>query len=230
MDEPYLRFCRPCNATHLYEMPFRLAAIRAGLELQPGTSPPVLQRIPRFEIAAEANPQHDVIRGYLRLFGPATPKQAAEFIDAPVAEVKARWPQDAVPVDVVVDGQNGRQREPRWVLEDDLESVRDVEAVGDQQVRLLGPFDPYLQVRDRQLLVPDSARVKELWPTLGRPGAVLVGPEIAGTWRPRASGRKLRVVVRMWDDAPPTVWRRVEEQAERLAAFRSVDLAEVAAE
>jgi hypothetical protein len=34
MDPPYLRFCRPCNTTHLYEMPFRLAALRAGLELQ----------------------------------------------------------------------------------------------------------------------------------------------------------------------------------------------------
>jgi hypothetical protein len=39
MDKPYLRYCRPCQATHLYEQPFRLAALRAGLELEPGTSP-----------------------------------------------------------------------------------------------------------------------------------------------------------------------------------------------
>jgi hypothetical protein len=229
VDEPYLRFCRPCNATHLYEMPFRLAAIRAGLELQPGTSPPVLQRIPRFKAAKRPNPEHDVIRGYLHLFGPATPKQAAEFIDAPVKDVKARWPQDAVPVDVTFDSENG-QREQRWVLEEDLESVRLTDHEDGTQVRLLGAFDPYLQVRDRQLLVPDSARSKELWPTLGRPGAVLVGSEVAGTWRPRASGRKLRVAVRMWDDVPQAVWQRVEEQAERLAAFRGVTLAEIAAE
>ncbi|HEY2096041.1 MAG TPA: crosslink repair DNA glycosylase YcaQ family protein, partial [Pseudonocardia sp.] len=38
LDPPYLRFCRSCDATHLYEMPFRLAALRAGLELRPGTS------------------------------------------------------------------------------------------------------------------------------------------------------------------------------------------------
>lgn len=46
MSEPYLRFCRPCNTTHLYEMPCRLAALQAGLELRPGTSPPILERIP----------------------------------------------------------------------------------------------------------------------------------------------------------------------------------------
>ncbi len=85
-------------------------------------------------------------------------------------------------------------------------------------------------MRDRQLLVRDTDRAKELWRTLGRPGAVLVGPEVAGTWRPRASGRKLRVAVRMWGEVPRAVWKRVEEQAERLAAFRGVTLAEVAAE
>jgi hypothetical protein len=54
MNPPYLRFCRACNATHLYEMPFRLAALRAGLELEAGTSPPVLRPVPGFERAAEA--------------------------------------------------------------------------------------------------------------------------------------------------------------------------------
>lgn len=39
MPQPYLRHCRPCATTHVYEMPFRLAAVRAGLELQPDTSP-----------------------------------------------------------------------------------------------------------------------------------------------------------------------------------------------
>lgn len=57
MDPPYLRFCRACNATHLYEMPFRLAALRAGLELEGDTSPPVLRRVPGFKRAAKATRQ-----------------------------------------------------------------------------------------------------------------------------------------------------------------------------
>ncbi len=35
LAEPYLRFCRSCDATHVYEMPFRLAAPQAGLEQAP---------------------------------------------------------------------------------------------------------------------------------------------------------------------------------------------------
>src|SRR3954469_8438247 len=60
MPEPHLRFCRPCDATHLYEMPFRLAALRAGLELEPGTSPPVLRPVPGLTPAATAPPHLDV--------------------------------------------------------------------------------------------------------------------------------------------------------------------------
>ncbi len=42
---PYVRECVPCGrVVHVWEMPFRLAATRAGLELEPGTSPPVLRR------------------------------------------------------------------------------------------------------------------------------------------------------------------------------------------
>ncbi|MBX6388965.1 MAG: winged helix DNA-binding domain-containing protein, partial [Frankia sp.] len=48
LDQPYLRHCRPCNAIHPYEQLFRLSALRAGLELELGTSPPVLRPIPGY--------------------------------------------------------------------------------------------------------------------------------------------------------------------------------------
>ncbi len=218
LPEPYLRFCRPCNATHRHEMPFRLAAIRAGLELEAGTSPPVLRPIPGFTAAGAAGGRHDVIHAYLRLLGPATPKHVAEYLDAPVKEVKARWPDDAV--QVVVDG------ETRWALADDRERLAGA-AGSVSATRLLGPFDLFLQARDRNLLVPDRDRAKELWPVLGRPGAVLVDGEIAGTWRPRKSGSKLTVRVEPWRSLPAAARRQVTEQAEALAGFRGVSLAGV---
>jgi hypothetical protein len=208
LPEPYLRYCRPCDAVHLYEMPFRLAALRAGLELQPGTSPPVLRPIPGFAPADGTSPSHDVVRGYLRLLGPATPSQVAAYLDAPVKEVRARWPDEAV--EVAVDGQAA------WVL-------TPVDEIGGDPVsvtRLLGPFDLYLQARDRELLVPDPARRKELWPTLGRPGAVLLDGDIAGTWRPRKARKAVRVEVRPWRRLTASQRRSIEAEADRLADFR----------
>jgi hypothetical protein len=216
LDPPYLRACRPCNATHVHEQSFRLAALRAGLELQPDTSPPVLQPLPDFA-PADAVPAHlDVVRSYLRLHGPATPQQVAGYLDAPVKDVHAHWPEDAV--DVRVDGER------RWALAADV-AAPDGGPV--RVTRLLGPFDPYLQTRDRSLLVPDPAHAKDLWRTLGRPGGVLVDGEVAGTWRPRKSGQRLTVTVELWRQVRATVRTELREQAERLAACRGVTLAGV---
>ncbi|HEY8452966.1 MAG: crosslink repair DNA glycosylase YcaQ family protein [Micromonosporaceae bacterium] len=216
MDEPYLRYCRSCNATHLYEQTFRLAALRAGLQLREGTSPPVLEPIPGFAPAETYPPRLDVVRGYLHLLGPATPQMVAGYLDAPVADVKRRWPQDVV--EVSVDGER------RFALAADADALS---APPPTVTRLLGPFDLFLQARDRSLLVPDAGLAKALWPVLGRPGAVLVNGEIAGTWRPRQSGNRLRVQVELWAPAPPPVRAAIGAQAERLAAYRGVELAGV---
>ncbi|MCF0093762.1 winged helix DNA-binding domain-containing protein [Micromonospora sp. MH99] len=216
LPEPYLRFCRVCDATHLYEMPFRLAAARAGLELQLDTSPPVLRRITGFRKASAPADRFDVIRAYLRLLGPATPKQVAGYLDAPVKDVKARWPDDVV--EVTVDGES------RSLLAADEEALT---SAGGGVTRLLGPFDLFLQAKDRATLAPDAARAKELWPVLGRPGAVLVDGDLVGTWRPRKSGRTLTVAVQPWQRLSTGTREAITAQAERLAAHREVSLAGV---
>lgn len=214
LDAPYLRECRSCDAVHAYEQPFRLAALRAGLELEPDTSPPVLRRIPGWRGPTADVPQHlEPVRGVLRFLGPATPKLVAGYLDAPVAEVSARWPEDVETVEV-----DGRRLD---VLADDVPALS--EAAGTGVVRLLGPFDLFLQGRDRDLVVPDPAARKDLWRSLGRPGAVLADDEIVGSWRPRASGGKLRLAVSIWDGADPP--DGLDAEAERLAAFRGVSFA-----
>lgn len=233
LDAAYLRSCRPCDTTHVYEMPFRLAALQAGLELEPGTSPPVLRRVSGLRpslyrrLAVEADARFNAIRNHLRFYGPARVRDAAAFLDAPMKDVKAHWPSDAVEVVVTDTGLGGRP-EPRFVLAGDLEALS---AAGNQglvrSVRLVGPYDPYLQLRDRELLVADEARRKDLWRVLGRPGAIVVDGEIAGTWRPSTSSGMLTVRTEWWRSLQPWERAAVDEQAELLAAHRNVVLAEV---
>jgi hypothetical protein len=220
LPEPYLRWCNPCQAIHVYEQPFRLSALAAGLELEPGTSPPVLRRIegwrrPPVLGDPEQAPEHlRVVDAYLRLAGPTTAAATATFLDAPPGVVKDHWPAAAERVDV-----EGKEA---WALPGLPEPAQT-----DGLARLLGPFDLWLQVRDREVLVPDRSRHKALWPTIGRPGAVLVGTEIVGTWRPKASGRKLALTVDAWRTLSGVVRDLVAEQAERLAAHRGVTLTTV---
>jgi hypothetical protein len=233
LDEPFLRECRPCQATHAYEQPFRLAALQAGLELQPGTSPPVLRRIRGLRanryrrLADQAQPAFEVIRGHLRFFPGARVRDVAEHLDAPQKDVRAHWPDDAVEVSVTgVAGAKGKAG-ARWVLADDLDDLPGSDSGVDRVVRLLGPYDPYLQLRDRELLVADDARRKDLWRVLGRPGAVLRDGEVAATWRPRTTKGRLTVVVDPWRRLAKGDRAAIGVEAERLAAHRGVALAAV---
>lgn len=218
LAEPYLRFCGPCGVRHAPEQAFRLAALYAGLELEPGTSPPVLRRIkgwPRrtpgpAPDALTAPKRLQPIRNYLRFLGPATPGDLAGFLDTSVAEVKAHWPEDAVPV--TVEGTK------RWWFPGELP---DVDLVA---VRLLGGYDLMLQGRDRALLVPDKSRHKALWPVLGRPGAVLVGAEVVGMWRPKATGDRFTLRLELWENVSRRRRAELEMQAERLASHRRLRL------
>jgi len=225
LPEPFLRWCRPCQATHCYEQPFRLAALQAGLELDAGTSPPVLRRIAGLRPnqlrrgGDQAEPRLDVVRNHLRFYPGAGVKDVAEHVDTPVKEVRARWPEDAVEIEVT----GAAEPTAGWVLAEDLDALRAAEPTG--ALRLLGGYDPYLQLRDRALLVPDAARRKALWPVLGRPGAVVRDGEVVATWRPRTSGRRLTLLVEPWGPLSRREHERIEAEAERLAAHRGVALA-----
>lgn len=222
VTEPYLRWCRVCQATHMYEMPFRLAALHAGLELEPDTSPPVLTPVPGWPAdrvgrlaapAAPPRPDLDLVRAALHVVGPSTPRLVAGFLDASPADVRGRWPDDVVTVRL--DGED------RWLLAADAAALDAAAQPADAPaVRLVGPYDLALQARDRELLVPDTGRHKTLWPVLGRPGAVLADGAVVGTWRPRARGRRLALEIEEWVPWDARLRSAVADEHARLAAFR----------
>lgn len=207
VDDPYLRWCEGCGATHLYELPFRLAALHAGLELVPGTSPPVLRPIPGWaadpfpEPPTDPDPEDrlDVVVGFRRLYSGASPRHLAAFLDAPLPEVRARWSR----AETAARGSAGA-----------------VDHGADRTLRLLGPFDPFLQLRDRELLVPEAALRAEVWRTLGRPGAVLLDGELRGLWRPRTTGRTFSVRLSASLPRAAALRPQIEEQAVALAGHR----------
>jgi winged helix DNA-binding protein len=207
------RDCRPCKAHHVSDSAMRSAAPAAGIEMEPGTAPPVL--VPRAKAKLPDRPDPKAVAklalGYLALLGPAGTGEFAGYLDARRADVATAWPEDDL-VEVSIDDRSA------WLPADRLDALRT--APEPDIVRLLGPFDPYLQARDRDLIVPDKAVQKTLWPVLGRPGALFVDGEIAGTWRTKASGSKLTITVDAFGPLRPSAWKQVEVEAGRVAEVR----------
>jgi Winged helix DNA-binding domain len=206
------RYCRVCKVTHVGDLVLRVAALPAGLELEPDSAPPVLvpRAKARWPVAGDPKAVQKLIKAYLTLLGPAGPSEVADYLQARRADLEALWPTGLTEVSV-----HGRAA---WIPSSQLGALRG--AHPESTVRLLSPFDPYLQARDRDLIVPDRGAQKVLWPILGRPGVVLVDGEVAGGWRPRASGKKLVLTVEAFGPLPRAVWARIEAEAARVASVR----------
>lgn len=209
---PMWRNCRACKTQHISDSAMRAAAPVAGLELEPGTAPPIL--LPRPDARLPTGPDLAALRwlarSYLRYLGPAGLGEFAGYLGARRADLATAWPDDLV--EVSIDGRRA------WLSPDTVEAV--AAAPEPELVRLLGPFDPYLQARDRDLIVPDKAAQKTLWPVLGRPGALFVDGEVAGSWRTKTAASKLTITVEAFVPLRSQIWRAVEEEAVRVAAAR----------
>jgi len=213
IPKPMRRDCRPCKAHHVSDSAMRSAAPSACLEIEPGTAPPVL--VPRKGAKRPTGPDAKALQrlavDYLTYLGPARVHEFAGYLEARRADVEAVFPATGL-VEVSVEGRSA------WLPEAAVDALKT--APPPELVRLLGPFDPYMQARDRDLIVPDKSVHKALWPVLGRPGVLLVDGEIAGLWRTKASGSKLTISVEAFGPLPDAVWDRVEEEAARVAEVR----------
>jgi hypothetical protein len=206
------RNCRACKAEHISDSAMRTVALAAGLELEPGTAPPVLVPRPKAKpvSAPDLSALRKLVHAYLTVLGPATPADVAGYFEIRTADLKRAWPADLT--EDTVDGKKA------WFPAVHMDALRSADGV--DVVRLLGPFDPYLQARDRAVIVPDKAAHKTLWPVLGRPGVLFVDGEVVGVWRPKSSGAKLTLNVEAFAPLPKSTWRMVDAEAVRVATLR----------
>lgn len=193
-----------------------------GTGPEPGSEP---DSEPDSEPGSAADPaaaRAELLRRYLRCYGPSARKDFAAWLGVATGDVDPWW---TLVEDELTEVDFGG---PAWLRTEDLGALGS--SPMPTGVRLLPPRDPYTQLRDRGTVV-DTKHHQEVWRPTGAPGTLLVGGEIAGTWRPRKQGRKLTVTVTTFASLPARRQEQVRDEAERLAPLRgassvAVDLAQ----
>jgi hypothetical protein len=132
----------------------------------------------------------ELARRYLHIYGPATPAAFGWWSGIGTRHATTAFEAlrtSLIPVRTPVGDS--------WILGSDEPALRARPGEG-APARLLPSGDSYFlfQGVDRELLVPDPSRRRELWTPRVWPGGVLVEGEIIGTWR-RAGAT---VTVRPW--------------------------------
>jgi hypothetical protein len=168
-----------------------------------------------------ARARADIVRRYLRCYGPSTPGDLAAWAGISPEQAARAWalvePETAP---VRLDGRRA------WLLAEDLPALEaPPEAVG---VRFLPPHDPYLSLRDRATLAPERAVQRLLWRTVGSPGVVLVAGRLVAAWRPNKVGRRLGLRVTPLEALGGAECAAIEAEAQTLAPWRDCDAVEVA--
>nr|BFE66440.1 crosslink repair DNA glycosylase YcaQ family protein [Dactylosporangium thailandense] len=210
--------CGPCGARHISGGLFQQAGLGGGVRLEEDAAKTILAPLdPRPPLPAAASDTAGFVRAYLRVLGPATIGDVAKYLGTSVAALKPVWPADLAAVSV-----DGRKA---WLPPEHLDVLLGAPPV--HGVRLLPPSDPFLQARDRALLVPDQAQSKEVWRMLGNPGVLLLDADLAGTWRARAARKRLDVTVTPWLPLSAAARQALRHEAEALAAARGLDGADV---
>ncbi|UJP09413.1 winged helix DNA-binding domain-containing protein [Microbacterium sp. KUDC0406] len=160
----------------------------------------------------------ELLRRYLHCYGPSTRADFAAWLGLRAGDVAPWW----TPLDEeLVEVDAGRRA---WMLADDVDALH--AASMPEGVRLLPPRDPYMQARERGLLV-EKKHQHEVWKTVGDPGALLVDGEVAGIWRPRKKGRVLTLAVTPFAALTERTRRQLQSEAEQVAALRGATTVDV---
>ncbi|MEU6145954.1 winged helix DNA-binding domain-containing protein [Streptomyces sp. NPDC047081] len=194
-------------------------------------------RPPRFTPMPAEEAVRELVRRYLRAYGPATPRGFAKWLAAGggwAVELFGRLAGEGVIEEVVFEGEAGW-----WVVSGDTGFPEGGGAGGGgggvRGVRLLPYFDAYgIAAQPRELLFPGDAYRRAL--ARGQAGnypVLLVDGVVAGVWHQRRRGRRMTVTVeplgRLGASQERELLAQVERVGEVLEAEAELVVGEVAA-
>ena len=231
LPESMSLWCERCGSRHIHEELFRLPGAAGIYCIAPRSGREVgYVRVDQWlgtEVcavgsAAARDAGRELLRRFLRCYGPATPGDFADWIGTGAADARQRFTELAADLrEVSWDGKTGS------VLRDDVDELRGSRPP--TGVRLLPPNDPYLLARDRATLIPDPSGRRVVWPSLGAPGTLVVDGEIVATWRSQKRGTVLRVQISYFDRPIDGAAALIEQEAQLLAELRGCRTVEISA-
>lgn len=172
-------------------------------------------------LVPSAQGEAELARRFLHAYGPATPRAFADWLGSSPAQAKRLWQEIEAELEPVTAA--GKKA---FILQADRESFRCADA--EESLLLLGPHDPYLDIRDRAILLEDTAAQRQVWRTVGNPGVILKGGKIIGIWKTRIQREKLSVSTTLWEPLSAPEQRELERQMEGYASFRGLALQGIA--
>ncbi len=219
LPDELLWWCRGCQSHHVHPSLWRATGMRGVLAVAERRGRVTVFGAPPKARGVKQAPA-ELARRFLHAYGRATSAELAAW--AGIAPSHARTLLDGISGEVAEVDFAGRRA---LILAADAEALASPPAAAG--VRLLPPFDPYLDQRDRATLWPDPAVRKRARSGIGAPGVVLMDGDVAGLWRPQKKGKRLVVNVEPLTKAARKAADAIAAEAQVLAPHRGASSADV---
>lgn len=221
LPKALLPYCRACDSHHVHPSMLYAAALRGRFVIFPREEGSYfVARADHWLPSRKAQTRDapaELVRRFLRAYGPATVSTFAAWAGIGGGQPQAMWKlveDELAPVEL-----GGATR---WILDDDRKRL--TAGSESEVVRIVSPGDPALQMRDRELLVPDKL-AKVIWKNLAPTGVLFVGPRVAGVVRAKKKKDALAVEIELVKKLDAKTRATAEREAARLAAVRGAKLA-----
>jgi hypothetical protein len=104
-----------------------------------------------------------------------------------------------------------------WIFTEDLGTLRSSQMP--KGVRLLAPATGPVHPDVRPLNIVDRRYHREVWKSVGEPGALMTNGKITAIWRPRMSGM-LAMIVKTFGSLREKERKLIQDEAEQVAVLR----------
>lgn len=156
-------------------------------------------------------------RKFLHCYGPTTADEFANWLGCSGKQARRMWKSIAdETLPVSVDGKKV------FILEDDKDLLF-APPKPERKLIMLGGHDPYLDQRDRHILLDNKALQKKVWKTVTNPGVVLQCGEIIGIWTSKKKGKGIEIKMNLWNE-DTDLKQDLRDLAEGYAVFREQKL------
>jgi len=158
-----------------------------------------------------------LVRKYLHCYGPATAEGFMEWLGCSKKQAERLWKSVADEMEPV--RLFGKET---FILSGNKDLLCSPPSLH-RELLLLGGHDPYLDQRDRQILLSDQSLHQQVWKTITNPGAIVRHGEIIGIWTSKKKGKGMEINMTLWENAHD-IKRELHDLAEEYAAFRQQKL------
>jgi Winged helix DNA-binding domain len=175
--------------------------------------------LPKQKAVTPESAQQFLLRGYLRAYGPATPRDFAHWSGISMKEVAPLWKSVADEFsEVELDDRKA------CILKRDAEALGE-SRLGKPMLRLLPSFDPFLLAHAEKSHLVHDRHYKLIYRNQGWISPViLLDGRVIGTWSHKRSNKRLSIELEPFDKIPKLLSAQIEAEFERLSQFLGAPL------